>query len=217
MPKTTVFKKHANFRREIAKFRCEIAKFRISPCFIPGFTVYLIGMTFGKERNGLHGSPYLYIWKTQKQKETSSSSRSIWTAPRCTASRSFQSATAAPWKRRTTQTFWSSRPQDACAILFRRASPSCRLSATPSPQTAAPCGIFWKTKCSAPISFPPRPRSKCRKFLTITSFMWNTTCTGAALQSAATRIKPAPFSAFLKKNITSSQKIIRSRTTSPRI
>ena len=25
-------------------------------------------MTFGKERNGLHGSPYLYIWKTQKQK-----------------------------------------------------------------------------------------------------------------------------------------------------
>lgn len=67
-------------------------------------------MTFGKERNGLHGSPYLYIWKTQKQKETSSSSRSIWTAPRCTASRSFQSATAAPWKRRTTQTFWSSRP-----------------------------------------------------------------------------------------------------------
>lgn len=113
----------------------------------------------------------------------------------------------------------SGRPghQDACAILFRRASPSCRLFATPSPQTAAPCGIFWKTKCSAPISFQPRPRSKCRKFLTITSFMWNTTCTGAALQSAATRIKPAPFSAFLKKNITSSQKIIRSRTTSPRI
>ena len=78
-------------------------------------------------------------------------------------------------------------------------------------------GMFWKTKCSAPISFPPRPRSKCRKFLTITSFMWNTTCTGAALQSAATQIKPAPFSASRKKNITSSQKIIRSRTTSPRI
>lgn len=40
---------------------------------------------------------------------------------------------------------------------------------------------------------------------------------GRALQSAATRIKPAPFSASRKKNITSSQKIIRSRTTSPRI
>ena len=60
-------------------------------------------------------------------------------------------------------------------------------------------GAVWdilenKVLCTDLI--PTETALEVQKILTITSFMWNTTCTGAALQSAANRIKPAPFFGF---------------------